>query len=335
MSESPQQPQQPQQPAPQQPQAQSSAAQLFRQEALNAYARPEAKGTLLKIQPLWARLTFWIVLAVLMTAGIGLALVDINDYASGPVLIQVRGLEDVTVTSQGRVSQVFVTRGQYVRQGDPLVEIEANIAEVERNRMEQEFRAQLAAGLMEPLNAGTRQVLSSLRTQVEMSQARLSERILRAPCDGQINDVRVRPNQYLSPGTVVASILRDGAEAFALAIVPGQYRPMVKPGQELRLEIAGFPFVYKYLEVTSVSDELVGPAEVRRVLGPELGDAVALQGTNVVVEAKLPASTFEVNGRTYNYYTGMPGTAWVKVRARNGWLVLLPILEMLRKEDHG
>lgn len=317
--------------SPQQPQPQP---QLFRQEALNHYARPEAKGSLLKIQPLWARITFWVVLAALVTAGTGLALVDINDYASGPVLIQVKGLEDVTVTTQGRVSQVFVTRGQYVHEGQPLLELQANTAEVERNRMQQEFRSQLAAELMEPLNASTRQALSNLRTQVEMSEARLSERVLRAPCDGRINDVRVRVNQYLSPGQSVASIIKDGAEAFALALVPGQYRPMVKPGQEMRLEISGFPFVYKYLEVTSVSDELVGPNEVRRVLGPELGDAVPLQGPHVVVEARLPASTFDVNGRTYNYYTGMPGTGWVKVRARNGWLVLLPILEMLRK-DHG
>ena len=94
--------------------------QLFRPEALDHHARPEAKGYLLRIQPLWARLTFWIILCMVITAGTGLALVDINDYATGPVLIQVRGLEDVTTISQGRVSRVFVNRGDHVQAGQPL-----------------------------------------------------------------------------------------------------------------------------------------------------------------------------------------------------------------------
>ncbi|HYI03177.1 MAG TPA: RND transporter, partial [Hyalangium sp.] len=106
-------------------------------------------------------------------------------------------------------------------------------------------------------------------------------------------------------------------------------RPMLKPGQVFRLELEGFPYVYQELTVSQVSDELVGPAEVRRYLGPGLGDAVALEGPVVVVEARLPGETFQSDSRTYSYYTGMPGTARVKVRARNGWVTLLPILDYL------
>jgi multidrug efflux pump subunit AcrA (membrane-fusion protein) len=316
---------------PEKPHPQS---QLFRQEALEHHARPQAKGSLLRIQPFWARVTFWLIAVLALTLGTGLALVEVNDYATGPVVMQVKGLEDVTITSPGRVSQVFVTKGQYVRVGQPLLELHSTLEEVESQRMRQEFRSQLAAGLLDPLNAGARQAISGLRTQMEMSEARLSERIIRATSDGLIHDVRAKPNQYLTAGQVVASILHDGAEVFALALVPGQYRPMVKPGQQIRVEISGFPYVYQYLEVTSVSDELVGPGEVRRILGPELGDAVQLQGPHVLVEGRLPSPTFQVDGHTYNYYTGMPGTAWVRIRARNGWLMLLPILEMFRK-DHG
>lgn len=316
------------------PQKPPSHNQLFRQEALEHHARPQAQGSLLRIQPFWARLTFWIIAVLVLVLGTGLAVVEVNDYATGPVLIQVKGLEDVTVTSQGRVSQVFVTRGQYVQAGQPLLELHAELEEVDRDRRLQEFRAQLAAGLLNPLNTGAQQSLSSLRTQVELSEARLSERLVRAPSEGLIYDVRVKPNQYLAPGQTVASIMRDGSEVFALALVPGQYRPMLKPGQQIRLEISGFPYVYQYLEVSSVSDELVGPAEVRRLLGPELGDAMPLQGPHVVVEGKLPGASFQVDGRSYNYYTGMPGTAWVRVRARSGWMMLLPILEMLKK-NHG
>ncbi len=308
---------------------QQAPQQLFRQEALEHHSRPEVRGGLLQISPLWARSTYWIILLLVLVGGVGLALVDINDYAMGPVLVQVKGLEDVTATAGGRVSRVLVQRGQRVKAGEPLVELYSSVESVERERLEQEFRTLLATTLLNPLNTAAQQVVSTMRSQLELSQARLSERSLRAPFDGVINDLRVREGQFLGPGEVVASVLREGAESWAQALLPGRYRPMIKPGQRLRLELEGFPYQFQELEVANISDELVGPAEVRRYLGPALGDAVPLQGPVVVVEARLPASTFQADGRTYHYYTGMPGVARVEVRARNGWVTLLPILEYL------
>nr|WNE31497.1 RND efflux membrane fusion protein [Myxococcus sp.] len=304
---------------------------LFRQEALDHYAKPEVRGNLLRVDPFWARATYWLILLAALVLGVGLTVVEINDYATGPVLIQVRGLEDLTVTSAGRVSKVLVERGQYVQAGQPLVELHSPVEQAERSRMTQEFRAQLAAGLLNPLDAMSRQALSTLRSQVDLSEARLSERVLRATVSGRVYDVRVRENQYLNAGQAVASILQDGSEAFALALVPGQYRPMLEAGQQIRMEVSGFPYAYQYFQVTSVSDELVGPAEVRRYLGPGLGDALPLQGPHVAVEGRLPGATFDVDGRSYSYYTGMPGVAWVRVRIRNGWMTLFPVLELLGK----
>jgi len=326
--------QQPSPPEQQPPAAAPQQAQkLFRQEALQHHARPEAQGTLLHLSPLWARTAYWIVLVLVVTSGVSLALVDINDYAQGPCFIQVKGVEDVTSTGGGKVSRVLVTRGQKVRAGDPLVELYSSLENVERGRLEQEFRSQLAATLLNPLNTAAQQSLSNLRSALELSQARLAERSVRAPYDGIINDVRVREGQFMAAGEVVASVMREGTEGFALALVPGRYRPMIKQGQGFRLELEGFPYLYQELTVASLSDELVGPNEVRRYLGPDLGDAVQIEGPVMVVEARLPASTFRSDGRDYPYYTGMPGIARVKVRARNGWVTLLPILEYLGGSD--
>lgn len=308
---------------------QRSPEQIFRQEALSHHARPEAQGTLLQLSPMWARSTYWVLVALVLCGGVGLALVDINDYGQGPALIQVKGLEEVSAPVGGRVSRVLVQRGQQVKAGEPLVELYSNTEQAQQERVAQEYRAQMAALLANPLDSAARQAVASLRAQLELTEAQLDERALRAPCDGVINDVRVREGQFLVQGEVVASVLREGAEAWALALVPGRYRPMIQPGQPFRLELEGFPYLYQELTATEVSDELVGPAEVRRYLGPALGDAVAIEGPVVVVAARLPGDTFQSDGRTYSYYTGMPGTARVEVRARNGWVTLLPILEYL------
>jgi len=305
---------------------------VFRQEALEHHARPEAKGGLLRIMPLWIHATWWVVVSLVVVGGVGLSLVEINDYARGPVLVRVKGLEEVTSTEGGRVSRVLVRRGERVRAGQPLVELYAGGEVADRERVDQEFRAQLAAWLLEPANPGARQALGGLRAQLERSEARMSERVLKAPCDGRVGEVRVREQQFLQPGEVVASLVREGAETWVVALLPGQYRPLLRPGQPLRLELTGFPYAYQMLEVASVSDDLVGPAEVRRLLGPGLRDALTVSdGPLVLVEARLPAETFRSGEETYAYHPGMPGQAWVRVRARNGWLTLLPVLELLGK----
>jgi hypothetical protein len=71
---------------------------------------------------------------------------------------------------------------------------------------------------------------------------------------------------------------------------------------------------------------------VRRLLGPGLRDTLSVgDGPLVLVEARLPAETFRSGEETYAYHPGMPGQAWVRVRSRNGWLTLLPVLELLGK----
>ncbi|RKH71358.1 HlyD family efflux transporter periplasmic adaptor subunit [Corallococcus interemptor] len=305
---------------------------VFRQEALEHHARPEARGGLLRLMPGWIHATWWVLVGLVVVGAVGLSLVEINDYARGPVLVRVKGLEEVTSTEGGRVSRVLVRRGERVHAGQPLVELYAGGEVADRERVDQEFRSQLAAWLLEPANPGTRQALAGLRAQLELSEARMSERVLKAPCDGRVGEVRVREQQFLQPGEVVASLVRDGAETWAVALLPGQYRPLLHPGQPLRLELTGFPYSYQMLEVASVSDDLVGPAEVRRLLGPGLKDALTVtDGPLVLVEAKLPSETFQTGDDTYAYFTGMPGQAWVKVRARNGWVTLLPVLELLGK----
>ncbi|KFA94574.1 efflux RND transporter periplasmic adaptor subunit [Archangium violaceum] len=305
---------------------------LFRQEALEHHGRSEVQGSLLKLTPIWARVAYWLVLVLCVTVGVGLAIVSIHDYAQGPVLIQVKGLEEVSATSGGRVSRILVKRGQQVRAGEPLVELYSGGETAELERANEEFRAQLAARLLDPQDGAARQSLASLRAQLDLSGARLSERTLKATVDGWVREIRVREGQHISVGDRVATLMKEGTESYALALVPGQYRPMLQQGQSMRLELQGFAYLYQDLEVTHVSDELLGPAEVKRYLGADLGDVVTLTGPVVAVEARLPHDTFRVQHYNYRFYNGMLGTARVRVRSRNGWSMLIPAIDLLRRD---
>ena len=78
-------------------------------------------------------------------------------------------------------------------------------------------------------------------------------------------------NQHLGAGEVVATLSKEETEVKALLLVPGEYRPLLVPGQPLRLELDGFAYLYQDVTVSSVSDELLGPMEVKRYLGAALG----------------------------------------------------------------
>lgn len=305
---------------------------LFRREALEHYNQGEVQGSLLKLTPFWLRFTYWNLVVLSLTVGVLLAVVRVHEYAQGPLLIQVRGVEDISATAGGRVSRILVHRGQRVREGEPLVELYARSETAERERVVQEFRAQLAVRLTDPLNASARQSLGSLRAELELNEARVSERTLVAPFDGWVREVRVQENQHLGAGEVVATLAKDETEVKALVLVPGEYRPRLVPGQPLRLELEGFAYLYQDVTVTAVSDELLGPAEVKRYLGAAQGDVLKVDGPMVRVEARLPAEGLRAHGDTYRYYSGMVGTGRVRVRSRSGWSLLVPALDALGRE---
>ena len=119
-----------------------------------------------------------------------------------------------------------------------------------------------------------------------------------------------------------------------VAIFPGQYRPFLTQGSPVRLELTGFRYAYQRLTITAVSNEVIGPHEVRRFLGQDVADAVTLQGSQVIVQAHVPARTFHAAGRWHNYHDGMHGTAEVRVRSERMVLALVPGLKAVFGGKH-
>ena len=118
-----------------------------------------------------------------------------------------------------------------------------------------------------------------------------------------------------------------------IALLPGEYRPQLKPGMELRMELQGYRYAYQHLTVADVGSEVVGPAEARRYLGDEIADAATLGGPVVLVTARLPSLTFEAEGRTRRYHDGMWGKAEVRVRSEPILVALIPALKALFEND--
>jgi membrane fusion protein (multidrug efflux system) len=199
----------------------------------------------------------------------------------------------------------------------------------ELERTKHEFELQLIKYLTDPGEQSARQALTGLRAQRDLAIARLEERSVRAPQGGVVSDLRIRSGQLLGPGELILSLVNADSKYYVTALLPGQYRPMLKTGASMRIEVAGFEYCYQDVEIDSVGDGVVGPAEVKRYLGQELADAVPLTGPVVLALAKLPSSSLTCDNKTFNYFNGMNGTAQARVRSASVMLTFLPSLRRI------
>jgi len=305
----------------------ATRSKIFREEALRHHEGSQQDGDVLRISPSWTRWTYWSLLALLVAA-LGYSLLGtLPEYATGPAVVKVEGQSHLTVDTPGIVSSVEVRPGQRVEPGTPLVSFRSQEETVSLERIQREFELQLIRVLRDPADEAARQTLTSLRAERELAEARQQARTLRAPHAGVVSGLRIRPGQLVTPGESVVSVVGDKVEVSLVALLPGGQRPLLEPGRPLRVELDGFHHEYHGFIIESVGDQIVGPAEVRRFLGPEIGDAVQLSGPMVLVRARLPSSTFTSKGRTFNYFDGMLARADARVRTERILVALVPGLK--------
>lgn len=306
-----------------------AAPPLFRQQAIDELGRAGQRPSLLRIAPTWTRWTFAIVFAA-FAAGVAYSLLgSIDEYAVGPALIRAEGRREVTAAAAGSVAAVEVRPGERVDAHRLLVRMYDASETAELERLEHEFELQLVKSLRDPADQTARQSLTALRTQKELAQARLDERSVVAPQDGIVSDVRIRPGQHLNPGDVILTLVPPDAPFTVIAMLPGNYRPVLHAGMPVRLELDGYRYQYRRLAIDEISDEVVGPAEVKRFLGAEIADAINVSGPVVLVQASMPTSTFEVDGRPVRYHDGMLARAEARIRSERILFSLVPGLRAL------
>ena len=307
---------------------------LFRREALERYQVLDEAHDPLRISPAWTRWTYWTLLAALLGAAVFSLVGDVKEYASGIAVVWMGNRDEVTADAPGTVTAVDVAPGRQVQAGQVLVRLHQGQEAADLARIDQEFELQLINRLRDPSDTGAEQALIALRTQRQVAAARLGERALRAPSAGVASDVRVHAGQYVTAGQAVLSIVHGQDRPTVVVLLPGEFRPLVRRGMPMRFEIAGYRYSYQGLTVESIGEEVVGPNEARRYLGPEIGDAVQLSGPVVILKALLPRPTFQADGRTFRFHNGMHGNAEVEVRKESILLTLVPGLKALFRNGH-
>src|SRR5215475_1250437 len=202
---------------------------IFRDEALAYHVRGNrTQGDLLRIAPRWTHWTYWLLVAVCVAGSTYIVCGRLNAYATGLAVIRDEGRTMVTASTGGTITSIAVQPGQYVEAQQVLLRLNDVQETIELERLQKEFHVQQINRLKNPHDLVAQQQLATLRAQTEAAEQRLKERTIAAPRAGIVRDLRIRPHQLVASGELLLTIVGDKDVLSVVAMLPGQYRPLLK-----------------------------------------------------------------------------------------------------------
>lgn len=312
----------------------SSEQDLFRDEALRHHFDEGTHGDPLRLSRSWTDRVYWLLVGVV---GLGLLYLTWGTapvYESGPAVLRIGESTPLASEIVGTIQSVEVLPGQEVVSGQVLVRFRADRERAQLAMHEKEFELQLLARLRDPSDEVAERELRRLRPELERAKAGVEQTIIVAPHVGTIQDVRIRPGDFLEAGDHLLSLTPLDPEYTAIAFLSGHALPQLEVGMPVRLKISGYPYAYLSTSIDSVGKQVIGPGEARRYVGAEIADAIEIGGPVVVVRCRLDQDRFTAGRQEYRLHDGMRGDAEVELRRERLLMRLVPGLKALGR-DHG
>lgn len=166
---------------------------------------------------------------------------------------ELAAVHQVNVTSDvsGRITDIMFTAGAHVQAGTPLVQLfdgpeqgdlanfkaQATVAELSLDRAKQLAARQFGPqATVDSTQAAYDQALAG----IAKTEAIISQKLVRAPFDGELGVRHVEVGQYLTAGTQIVS-LTDLSQLYANFTVPEKDSGELKVGQTVRLGVDAYP----------------------------------------------------------------------------------------------
>src|SRR5438128_5074887 len=224
---------------------------------------------------------------------------------------------DVTADVNGRVTEIKFEPGTHVEAGTPLVQLfdapeqgdlanykaQATVAQLSLDRAKQlaarQFGPQAtvdqAQAAYDQANAG-----------IAKTQAIISQKLVRAPFDGELGVRRVEVGQFLTAGTQIVS-LTDLSELYANFTVPEKDSGNLKVGQIVRILVDAYPGRSFEGKITAIEPQISTDTRNIRVQATIANpDHILKPGmfatTTVVLPDKPPVITVPETAVDYTLY---------------------------------
>lgn len=301
---------------------------LYRPEALQSQRRRGQEGVLAQLSPTWVKRAYPLIVLLLVVGLMFGVLARVPTYSSGGAVVVFPGTP-VTAPMAGTVEEIYVASAQTVHKGDLLIKLASSKEDADLHQARTESESAQQQYLFDPSDEQIRKSLVGALAAERRAEAALQQRYVRAPGDGTISDIRIRTGGGIQFGEPILTIVAPGTEPELWAFMPGSDRPRLRAGMRAQVELLGFTKTRDVASIIDVGRDVMGAAEARRSLGPEIADALRLapDGSYVLVKARLPDRTFRTSRRVYHYHQGMPAKAEVRVESKRFLVTLLPALD--------
>jgi len=116
------------------------------------------------------------------------------------------------------------------------------------------------------------QVLSGAQNKRDALAFTLGQTVLRAPEDGLVEAILVRPGESIQPAQALGKVIPQGSALQGVSFLAEKDRAFVKPGDQVHVELDQLPygeFGTVRAKVIRISDDLASPAEIREALGED------------------------------------------------------------------
>jgi multidrug efflux pump subunit AcrA (membrane-fusion protein) len=302
------------------------AAQLFRLEAIEHSEQGRRYGDLLELDDRWSTWGKYVLVSLFIFLPFALSVARVHDTATGPAIIRGERAEEVVAPVDGMVADVLVEEGERVTVGQPLLQLATQEELAELRRAESEWKGLLLRRLEDPRDSAAQQRLVAVRAELQRAREIVHMRTIAARQDGVVRAIPRKPGELVRQGTVVASIQATDAGGFVEATISSNFRPLVQEGIWLDVELSDFQTAHVLLQVSEISEQALGPNEVRQLLWSEDQDSPATS-PRLLLRAPLTTDTFEYDGEHFRLREGMTGVARVRLRSKPAIFKLLPALE--------
>src|SRR5882724_10667369 len=212
-------------------------------------------------------------------------------------------VHQVNVTSDvnGRITDIMFTAGASVKEGTPLIQLFDAPDQGDRAK-------QLAARQFGP-QATVDQAQSAFdqaSAGIAKAQAIISQKLVRAPFDGELGVRRVEVGQFLTAGTQIVS-LTDLSELYANFTVTEKDSAQLKAGQTVRVVVDAYPGRNFEGKITTIEPQIATDTRNIRVQATiDNPERILKPGmfttTTVVLPDKPPVITVPETAVDYTLY---------------------------------
>jgi membrane fusion protein, multidrug efflux system len=226
-------------------------------------------------------------------------------YATGIGSLQ--AVHQVTITPEigGRITAIQFTAGAWVKEGDPLVQINdeperGDLANFEAQARMTSIEVQRSQALRDRQYGSQQQVdkdqmaLDQARAGIVKTNAIIAQKLIRAPFKGQLGIRQVELGQFVNPGAPIVT-LTDLKHLYINFTLPSTMRGEIALGQDVNITADAFPGRNFKAKITTIEPQIRADTRTLAIQAAMANpDEALLPGMFVNAAVVLPAQPDQV-----------------------------------------